>query len=80
VRWGSEEGTKLRDLNTGPGDWFIAPVYQEVSAARAWTGNWDVWRECSDEAKGVMLEHYRTGKRMEAWELREQQRKAKANR
>ena len=75
MRWGSEDGTKLKDLPTDPGYWFMSKSYQEVCAAKAWTGNWEIWERVSEEARGIMLEQYRTEKGMEAWELKEQKRK-----
>jgi len=38
--------------------------------------NWDDWQQLSDEGKAVMLEYHRENRKMEAWEIKERDRKA----
>jgi hypothetical protein len=65
-------------LDTGRGHWYTSPIFQEVRAAKAWTGNWDTWQQASDESRGIMMEYYQEEQKMEAWESKEQQRQAAA--
>lgn len=58
---------KLNQSKTG--DWFYDRALDQYLAAKDWGIDPDKWEGLSDEARGVVLEVYRTTRTMRAWEM-----------
>lgn len=73
VRWGSEAGQTIDELNeillqtSQDGKWYTSPTYNEADAALAWGVPLDEWEKKSPEHRGQMIELLFTNHVKEAW-------------